>query len=103
MIIDCHGHYTTAPPALATFRNNQLAGLADTSLKAMDLEVSDDEYREGIERAQLKLSSERGGDLTIFSPRAGGMAHHVGTEAVSKQWTTHLQRPHPPHLQSAAG
>ena len=37
---------------------------------------------------QLKFQKERGGDLTIFSPRAGGMAHHVGTEAISREWTT---------------
>ena len=30
-----------------------------------------------------RCSRERGSDLTIFSPRASGMAHHVGTEAVS--------------------
>ena len=29
MIIDIHGHYTTEPQALLTFRDKQLAGLAD--------------------------------------------------------------------------
>src|SRR5262249_58604549 len=37
---------------------------------------------------QLKLQKERGSDLTIFSPRAAGMAHHVGSEPVSIQWST---------------
>jgi 4-oxalmesaconate hydratase len=36
---------------------------------------------------QLRLQRERGIDLTIFSPRAAGMAHHVGSEEVSNQWT----------------
>ena len=27
MIIDCHGHYTTAPAALQKFRDEQVAGL----------------------------------------------------------------------------
>ncbi len=27
MIIDCHGHYTTAPAALQKFRDAQIAGL----------------------------------------------------------------------------
>ncbi len=27
MIIDCHGHYTTAPAALQKFRDEQIAGL----------------------------------------------------------------------------
>ena len=29
MIIDCHGHYTTAPKALEAWRNRQIAGIAD--------------------------------------------------------------------------
>jgi len=27
MIIDCHGHYTTAPKALQAYRDAQIAGL----------------------------------------------------------------------------
>ena len=27
MIIDCHGHYTTAPKALEAWRNRQIAGI----------------------------------------------------------------------------
>ena len=30
MIIDCHGHYTTAPKALENWRNRQIAGIADS-------------------------------------------------------------------------
>ena len=33
MIIDVHGHYTTAPKALETWRNAQIAGIADPALK----------------------------------------------------------------------
>ena len=29
MIIDCHGHYTTAPSALQEFRDAQIAALKD--------------------------------------------------------------------------
>ena len=29
MIIDIHGHYTTAPKALEAWRNRQIAGLRD--------------------------------------------------------------------------
>ena len=29
MIIDCHGHYTTAPKALEDWRNAQIAGIND--------------------------------------------------------------------------
>jgi hypothetical protein len=46
--------------------------------KVADLKISDDELRETIETNQLKLMKERGSDLTIFSPRASFMAHHIG-------------------------
>ncbi|MFP5412650.1 MAG: amidohydrolase, partial [Gammaproteobacteria bacterium] len=32
MIIDIHGHYTTAPKALEDWRNRQVAGLKDPSV-----------------------------------------------------------------------
>ena len=52
MIIDCHGHYTTAPKALETWRNQQIAGIKDPAMmpKVSDLRISDDELRESIER-----------------------------------------------------
>jgi 4-oxalmesaconate hydratase len=89
MIIDCHGHYTTAPGALQVFREAQLAALkgpaAATGLA--DPRISDDEIRESLEKAQLKLQRERGTDVTIFSPRASAMGHHLGNEATSTRWT----------------
>ena len=51
------------------------------------LKMSDDEIRESIEGNQLKLQRERGTDLTIFSPRASGMGHHIGDESVSLEWS----------------
>jgi 4-oxalmesaconate hydratase len=88
MIIDCHGHYTTAPGGLHEFRDAQLAALRDPKLTAAAGEprISDDEIRESLEKAQLKLQRERGSDLTIFSPRASAMGHHLGNEATSLQW-----------------
>jgi 4-oxalmesaconate hydratase len=85
MIIDCHGHYTTAPKALETWRNQQIAGIKDPAAKpkVSDLRISDDELRESIESNQLRLMKERGSDLTIFSPRASFMAHHIGDFQVS--------------------
>jgi 4-oxalmesaconate hydratase len=88
LIIDCHGHYTTAPPGLEAFREAQLARLRNPSLPApSDPIISDDEIRDSIENHQLKLQRERGADVTIFSPRASAMAHHVGDESVSMAWT----------------
>jgi 4-oxalmesaconate hydratase len=88
MIIDCHGHYTTAPKALEDWRNRQIAGLKDAALapKAGDLRISDDELRESIETNQLAKMGERGSDLTIFSPRASFMAHHIGDFDTSATW-----------------
>jgi len=88
MIIDCHGHYTTAPAAHQKFRDQQIARLKDATLPpARPATIGDDEIRETIEVNQLKLQRERGADLTLFSPRASAMAHHVGDEAVSLAWT----------------
>jgi len=88
MIIDCHGHYTTAPPGHQTFRDAQIARLEDPSLPAPQrASIGDDEIRESIEQNQLKLLRARGADMTIFSPRASAMAHHVGDEATSQEWT----------------
>ncbi len=87
MIIDCHGHYTTAPAAHTAWRDAQVAAFdAGTAAPAYP-NISDDEIRETIEANQLKLLRERGADMTIFSPRASTMAHHVGDEAVSRAWT----------------
>src|SRR5436189_6130650 len=88
MIIDIHGHYTTEPAALLTFRDKQLAGLADAMRKPAtnELGITDEQLIQSVQ-PQLKLQKERGSDLTIFSPRAAGMAHHVGTEATGVEWT----------------
>jgi 4-oxalmesaconate hydratase len=50
------------------------------------LAIGDDELRAAIESNQLRFMDERGSDLTIFSPRASWMAHHVGDFAVSSTW-----------------
>jgi 4-oxalmesaconate hydratase len=88
MIIDCHGHYTTAPAQLQSYRDAQIAHFEDPSKPPPTLaHISDDEIRESIEKNQLKALRERGADLTIFSPKASAMAHHIGDEAVSRVWT----------------
>jgi 4-oxalmesaconate hydratase len=86
LIIDCHGHYTTAPAQLQRFRDAQLAAL-DGGGRAPDLEpISDDELRESVEGNQLRILRERGGDLMIFSPKASGMEHHVPDPATAVGW-----------------
>jgi 4-oxalmesaconate hydratase len=88
MIIDCHGHYTTAPAAHTRFRDQQLAWFADPALASPTAAViSDDEIGETIEKNQLELQRQRGSDLTLFSPRASAMGHHLGDQTVSLTWS----------------
>jgi 4-oxalmesaconate hydratase len=87
MIIDCHGHYTTEPAPLLDFRKRQIAAFGAGRALAPDFNVSDDEIRETIEPNQLRIQKSRGVDLTLFSPRAGGMAHHVGDARTSLDWS----------------
>jgi len=72
VIVDCHGHYTTAPKPLQDFRDAQIAALGDPSQGPSPdgIRISDDQIRESLESAQLKFQRERGTDLTVFSPRA---------------------------------
>ena len=87
MIIDCHGHYTTAPAALQEYRDAQLARLKDPALPVpAEPRISDDEIRQTIEGNQLKIARERGHDLTVFSPRASAMEHHVADPATAAEW-----------------
>jgi 4-oxalmesaconate hydratase len=85
MIIDVHGHYTTAPPELRAWRQRQIAAIGTPFNDALN--ITDDQLRETLEKGQLKLQRERGTDLTLFSPTAGGMEHHVGTYQTSLQWS----------------
>ena len=88
MIIDCHGHFTTVPKSFREFRQAQVDAANDPAnappLSAAH--VSDDEIREGVGNGQLKLQQERGSDLTLFSPIAGLMSHHLGNERTSLEW-----------------
>lgn len=86
MIIDCHGHYTTAPAAHNEWREAQKAAFKAGTAAPRYPTISDDEIRETLEQNQLRLLRERGADMTIFSPRASAMAPHVGDEAVAIAW-----------------
>jgi 4-oxalmesaconate hydratase len=86
MIIDCHGHYTTAPPQHEKWRQDQIDANEKGAKPPPRPSITDDEIRQTIMNGQLKVQRERGTDLTIFSPRAAGMAHHVGTEETSIAW-----------------
>jgi 4-oxalmesaconate hydratase len=86
VIIDCHGHYTTAPAAHTAWREEQIAAWQTGTSPPPYPSISDDEIRETIRTSQLRLMDERGIDVTLFSPRASAMAHHIGDAAVSLEW-----------------
>ncbi|HUZ41189.1 MAG TPA: amidohydrolase family protein [Acidimicrobiales bacterium] len=87
MIIDCHGHFTTAPEVHGLWRAAQVAAFRANEAFPPYPVISDDEITEAIEANQLRLLRERGADLTIFSPRASAMEHHVGDHSVSLAWS----------------
>jgi 4-oxalmesaconate hydratase len=89
MIIDCHGHYTTEPKPLTDFRQKQIIGIKDPSQKPSpaSVKISDDEFRASVEGNQLRIQKERGTTLTLFSPRASGMGHHIGDAKISLEWS----------------
>ena len=65
MIIDCHGHYTTAPAALQQFRDSQLAGLksgVDATLSSAT-PISDDQIRDSLENARNSSCSASAGRI----------------------------------------
>jgi 4-oxalmesaconate hydratase len=86
VIIDCHGHYTTVPSAHTIWRDEQRAAFDAGTTPPAYPAISDDQLRESVEGSQLRMMAERGVDLTMFSPRASAMAHHVGDETVSAGW-----------------
>ena len=87
LIIDCHGHYTTAPAAHDEWRKAQIAAWKAGTDAPPYPDISEDDLRASVEANQLRLLRERGADMTIFSPRASVMGHHIGDAAVSQAWT----------------
>ena len=65
MIIDCHGHYTTAPKTLQAFRERQIAALAAGTPPPgrVDLGITDDELRESVQ-PQLTFQRARGTEVS---------------------------------------
>jgi 4-oxalmesaconate hydratase len=92
VIIDCHGHYTTGPAELGEYREAQKAALRIDPEHVGEkgrLGITDQQLRDSLEPNQLRLQRERGTDLTLFSPRASWMEHHVGNANTSRFWSEH--------------
>ncbi|HNP34389.1 MAG TPA: amidohydrolase family protein [Woeseiaceae bacterium] len=87
LVIDCHGHYTTAPKAHSEWREAQKSAFESAVAAGPYPVISDDEIRATLEENQLRLLHERGADMTIFSPRASTMAPHIGDESVAIAWS----------------
>jgi hypothetical protein len=88
VIIDCHGHCTTAPAALWDWRKKQVAGQDPGPLR-----IPDDEIRDALEKNQLRIQRERGRpreDLrgqpqprgpVLRAPSAAGLTTLIGRPA----------------------
>ena len=89
LIIDAHGHYTSEPAAMLEWRRRQVAALNDPaqSPSVESLKVGDDELRASVIDRQVKLQAQRGINVALISPRAGGMAHHIGDARTSLDWS----------------
>lgn len=85
MIIDCHGHYTTVPPAMRVFRALQISNMGRPKKSA--IAISDDQIRASLDQSQIRLLDERSIDVMLFSPMASAMGHHFGSELISRHWT----------------
>jgi 4-oxalmesaconate hydratase len=89
LIIDCHGHFTTEPQKHHDFRQAQVAYAEGKSPeRPVYPGISDTELSVIVEGNQLRLQKERGSDLTIISPRASGMGHHIGDVDIATEWAT---------------
>lgn len=84
MIVDVHGHFTTAPASLDAYRGRQLSTLNRPN--ATRLVVSDTAIDDALAPV-IEQMDDRGIDLVFFSPRAAGMGHDIGDQQVSRFWT----------------
>ncbi len=87
MIIDIHGHYTTSPRQHEAWRAAQIAAVEDGTQVPPYPAITDEQIRTSIEGGQRRLQRERGTDLTILSPRASSMGHHLSTAAANATWS----------------
>lgn len=86
MIIDSHGHFTSEPAEFLRHRELQVAHAEGRGPAPSYAGISDDELRALVEANQLRVQRERGTDLTILSPRASGMGHHVPGQSLANEW-----------------
>ncbi|MCX6501463.1 MAG: amidohydrolase family protein [Microbacterium sp.] len=86
LVIDCHGHFTTEPAAFHDFRRAQIAHATGGPRPSVYAGIDDEELSRIIGANQLRVQQERGTDLTLLSPRASGMGHHIGGADLAREW-----------------
>lgn len=87
LVIDGHGHFTTEPPEFHAFRKAQIAFAEGRSEQRPTYAgILDADLSEIITNNQLRIQQERGSDMTILSPRASGMGHHVPGPETAVEW-----------------
>jgi 4-oxalmesaconate hydratase len=87
LIIDCHGHFTTEPQKHHDFREAQVTYVEGKATeRPVYPGISDEELYVIVEGNQLRLQKDRGSDLTIISPRASGMGHHISGVDIATEW-----------------
>jgi 4-oxalmesaconate hydratase len=84
VIVDIHGHFTTAPPQLDAYRGRQLAALNRPTRS--DMVISEAALDDALEPV-IRQMDARGIDVVFLSPRAAGMGHDIGDFSISRFWT----------------
>ena len=86
LVIDCHGHFTSEPVSFRDYRRAQIARSSGGSRPGQYEGVDDAELTQIILENQLRVQQERGTDVTVLSPRASGMGHHVSGTETAVDW-----------------
>ncbi|MDD7972847.1 amidohydrolase family protein [Roseinatronobacter alkalisoli] len=86
LVIDCHGHFTTEPQYHHDYRKAQIAFAEGKGARPDYPGIPDAELSGIIAANQLRMQRERGSDVTIISPRASGMGHHIGDDDIAGEW-----------------
>ena len=95
MIIDCHGHYTTAPAGAPRLSRGADSPVSRTGRCRRRRPTSDPGRRDPRQHRSEPAEAAAGArqpTSRIFSPRASAMAHHIGDDAVSLDLDARLQR-----------
>ena len=84
LIIDIHGHYTSAPPEIGNIRASQLTEM--NRPVRHELNIPDEQIAATLQK-NLEVMDERGISHVLLSPTASKMGHHFGNEKISMCWT----------------